>query len=175
MQSNFTMSFKKQAVEKALNRTEDTTIKEIADSLRIGCSTLERWITKSRNNEFEIDSLNETLTMTNEKRPQDWSLEERLNMVIACNSLNEEEVGEYCREQGIYLHYIEQWKNDFVNGNTQVSKAESNTELKSLKKENKELKKDLNRKDKALAETAALLILQKKVNTIWGSEEDDSQ
>lgn len=47
--------------------------------------------------------------------------------------------------------------------------------MKTLRNENKALKKELNRKDKALAETAALLVLQKKVNEIWGSDEDDSQ
>jgi len=175
MQVNYTMSFKKQAVEKALNRTEDTSIKEVADTLRIGYSTLERWITKSRNNEFEIDIYNGPVMMTKEKRPQDWSIEERLNIVIASDSLNAEEVSEYCREHGIFPHHIEQWRSDFVNGNRQESKAKSTTEVSSLKKENKALKKELNRKDKALAETAALLVLQKKVNAIWGSEEDDSQ
>ena len=48
------------------------------------------------------------------------------------------------------------------------------TEIKNLKHENKVLKKELNRKEKALAETAALLVLQKKVHEIWGSDEDSS-
>ena len=47
-------------------------------------------------------------------------------------------------------------------------------EVKILKNENKALKKELNRKDKALAETAALLVLQKKVHEIWGNDEDSS-
>ena len=47
--------------------------------------------------------------------------------------------------------------------------------MKSLKHEIKDLKKELKRKDKALAETAALLVLQKKVNAIWGKDEDNSQ
>jgi hypothetical protein len=48
-------------------------------------------------------------------------------------------------------------------------------EAKRLRHENKALKKELNRKDKALAETAALLVLQKKVHAIWGNDEDNSQ
>ncbi len=56
--------------------------------------------------------------------------------------------------------------------NTELKKQ---TETKKLRNEIKELKKDLNRKNKALAETAALLVLQKKVNAIWGSNEDSSQ
>jgi len=53
--------------------------------------------------------------------------------------------------------------------------AQSQSETKHLRQENKALKIELNRKDKALAETAALLVLQKKVNAIWGSDEDNSQ
>ena len=46
-------------------------------------------------------------------------------------------------------------------------------EMKALQKENEQLKKDLRRKDKALAETSALLVLKKKANLIWGDLEDD--
>ncbi len=57
--------------------------------------------------------------------------------------------------------------------NNQPPKNQSET--KALRQENKALKKELNRKDKALAETAALLVLQKKVHAIWGTNADSSQ
>jgi len=110
-----------------------------------------------------------------EKRPQDWSLEERLEIVMACAALGEEETSEYCRKQGVYPHHVNQWQLDFANGNSSSEKANSRHEMKNLKNENKELRKELNRKDKALAETAALLVLQKKVHAIWGNDEDNSQ
>ena len=59
----------------------------------------------------------------------------------------------------------------FINPNNNVKPA-SKEETKFLKHENKKLKKEINRKDRALAETAALLVLQKKVNDIWGCDED---
>lgn len=178
MRSRFTQSFKIQAVEKALIRTEGTSLLEIADSLGVGYSTLQKWIAKSRNHEFEsvVDSeLLSPTTMTKEKRPRDWSLEERLNMVIACGSLDEEAISELCRAQGLYPHHVKQWEQDFVSGTTANTKAKNQSETKSLKNEIRELKKELNRKDKALAETAALLVLQKKVNAIWGNGEDNSR
>lgn len=110
-----------------------------------------------------------------EKRPQDWSLEDRLAIVMACASLGEEEKSEYCRKQGVYPHHVNQWQLDFANGNSSSEKANARQEMKNLKNENKELRKELNRKDKALAETAALLVLQKKVHAIWGNDEDNSQ
>jgi transposase-like protein len=178
MRARFSQSFKIQAVEKALSRSGVTTLKDVADSLGIGHSTLNKWMVKSRNQEFEpvtdaeISSLS---LMSKEKRPQDWSLEEKLNLIITCGSLGDEAVSALCREQGIYPHHIKQWKQDFVGGAKASAKANAPSEAKSLKSENKALKKELNRKDKALAETAALLVLQKKVNAIWGSDEDNSQ
>jgi transposase-like protein len=175
MKKVFTKAFKIQAVEKALNRSDSTTLKEVALSLGIGCSTLDKWIVKARNQEFEVASPDEINRMTKDKRPQDWTLEERLNMVVACSSLDEEALNRYCREHGVYPHHVKQWKLDFVNGSAQSTQAASGAEIKTLKAENKALKKELNRKDKALAETAALLVLQKKVNEIWGKDEDSSQ
>jgi len=175
MRARFTQSFKVQAVEKALSRSDNVSVQDIADSLGVGFSTLHSWIRRSRNHEFEIASEDEIRVMTKDKRPQDWSLEERLDMVISCASLNDKEINQRCRKEGLYPHHIKQWRLDFVNGNAQSSPVKPSSDTKSLKSENKVLKKELNRKDKALAETAALLVLQKKVNAIWGSDEDNSQ
>ncbi len=77
-------------------------------------------------------------------------------------SLDESKASELCREQGLYSHHINQWKQDFMSEHVANNKAKVQSEIKSLRNENKALKKELNRKDKALAETAALLVLQKK-------------
>jgi transposase-like protein len=180
MRKRFTPSFRIQAVEKVFNRSEGTTVKDVAKSLGVGHSTLDKWIIMARNNELEptledeITSLND---MINEKRPQDWSLEEKLEMVIRCAALDEEKISEICREQGIFPHHVKQWRQAFAKGATTNTKAKDkiSSEEKHLKHENKALKKELDRKDKALAETAALLVLQKKVNTLWGGNEDGSQ
>lgn len=177
MRAMFTQSFKIQAVEKALSRAENTSMLTIADSLGVGRSTLQRWITQSRNQEFESvpeDELSSTDRMTKEKRPQDWSLEEKLNMIMRCASLDDEAISELCREQGIYPHHIKQWKQDFVKETPTNHHTKAQSEVKNLKLENKALKKELRRKEKALAEAAALLMLEKKAAAMWGSDEDDS-
>ena len=174
MSPRFSQSFKKQAVEKALNRQDNTTLKEVADSLGVGLSSLSRWTLQAQNQELETISLNEFNYMKKEKRPKDWTLEERLNMIIRCAALDEEALSEHCRKQGVYPHHVAQWKLDFASASQPDNKSVSRNEVKMLKNENKALKKELNRKDKALAETAALLVLQKKVHEIWGSDEDSS-
>lgn len=172
MSRRFSPSFKKQAVEKLLSRDDNTSAKDVAHSLGIGVSTIEQWKLLALKQILEPTNRNTGANMDNEKRPQDWPLAERLDMVIKCSSLIDEELNAYCREKGLFPHHIAQWKHDFSNGTQQCNKAVSRSELKLLKNENKSLQKELHRKDKALAETAALLVLQKKVNDIWGTDED---
>lgn len=173
MRQNFTPSFKEQAVAKAFGRRDDTELKDVAKSLNIGYSTLKSWMLQARKQEFENTSTIAGNSVISEKRPQDWTLEERLQAVVTCGSLDEEALNEYCRSKGIYPHHVNQWKLDFVSDRGQNNRPVARSEVKSLKSENKALKKELNRKDKALAETAALLVLQKKVAEIWGSDEDE--
>ena len=178
MRAIFTPSFRMQAVEKALGRSAEISLREIAEGLGVGKSTLNNWIVKSRNHELNSGSADGKLRsneMVKEKRPQDWSLEERLEMVIACDSLDETAMSERCREKGIYPHHVKQWELGFVGGTPVDLRTRQDSESRGLKHEIKDLKKELRRKDKALAETAALLVLQKKVSAIWGNDEDDSQ
>jgi len=173
MAISYTTSFKEQAIEKTLTRADNVTVKDIADSLGVAVSTLNRWKLQSRKQSFESNHEAEYLTMKQDKRPQDWTLEERLNMIVTCSGLDDEALNEQCRIQGIYPHQVEQWKQDFISGNHSKCVSNSRSEVKELKQENRTLKKELNRKDKALAETAALLVLQKKVNAIWGNDEEN--
>lgn len=177
MRARFNQSFKLQAVEKALSREPGINLSDIAKSLGIGHSTLSKWICKSRNQTLvQTSDTNATVSgMVLEKRPQDWTDEEKLNLVIRCGSMSDVEVNQLCREQGLYAHHIKQWKDKLSRG-AMTSKPEPNTvENRRLKNENKALKKELIRKDKALAEAAALLLLQKKVQAIWDNDEDSSQ
>ncbi len=178
MKAKYTQSFKRQAVEKALNRSEETSLSEIAETLGVGYSTLSKWIAKARNHELGAVSEETVLSssrMTKARRPQDWSMEERLRMVIDCGSLDEAAVSAHCRKQGLYPHHVKQWQQDFMSETRMNNKTTLRTALNELKHENSALKKELNRKDRALAETAALLVLQKKVNAIWGNGEEVSQ
>jgi transposase-like protein len=179
MSQKFTEGFKIQAVEKALNRSSEISLVEMAESLGVSRSALQRWITQSKNNQLEMmtdNNLSPELTQASkEKRPQDWTLEERLNFIIKSNGLSEESISELCRSQGIFPHHIKEWKDHFMTRTAVTTETKKQQTIKSLRNEIKELNKDLNRKNKALAETAALLVLQKKVNAIWGNNEDSLQ
>lgn len=175
MSRKFTEGFKIQAVEKALNRSPEITLVEMAETLGVSRSALQRWITQSKNHILDT-SLSPMPTMTQkEKRPQDWNCEERLKLIIESDGLSEEDTSEFCRSRGIFPHHIKEWKQQIITGSALPSEIKKQVPIKTLRNEIKALNKDLNRKNKALAETAALLVLQKKVNAIWGNGEDNSQ
>jgi len=99
-----------------------------------------------------------------ERRPQDWTAEEKLNAILEYEKLNDEERGKYLRERGLHSIHIERWKEEIIK-----ELKSSKLNKKDLRdKKIKELEKELRRKDKALAETAALLVLKKKAQDIWG-------
>jgi len=179
MSQTYTEGFKIQAVEKALNRSAEISLTEMAKTLGVSRSALQRWITQSKNDQLEIASNHDRSPITTmkvkEKRPQDWSLEERLKVVIESDGLSEEAASELCRTQGIFPHHLKEWKQQFITGSAVLADTKKQVTIKSLRNEIKDLNKDLNRKNKALAETAALLVLKKKVDEIWGKSEDSLQ
>jgi len=172
MKAIFSESFKKQAVEKAVRRSPGVTIESLCNEWGISRSSLTRWINESKV-QAPMKTRHDNDMIKTEKRPQDWSAEEKLNMVIACGALDEISVSEQCREKGMYPYHLEQWKSEFSAIATGNEKSGDQAETRFLKNENRELKKELRRKEKALAETAALLVLQKKTAAIWGDSEDD--
>jgi transposase-like protein len=114
--------------------------------------------------------------MKNEpRRPRDWSGKERFEAILDSNSLKGNELGAYLRKKGLTTSHLEKWKQEFINSTekSKVGRPPKSPEEKLLLKENKALKRDLHRKDKALAETSALLILKKKAQEIWGTPEDE--
>ncbi len=150
----FTDGFKEQAVQKALLRGS-LSIKHIAMDLGVGYSTLQNWIKQHR-----LVSDN----MTKEKSPKHWTREERLTALMDTYAMNEQQIAEYCRVKGLYTHHLTEWRQEFIQSK-HFTHADTQ-EWRQLKKENQKLVKELNRKDKALAETAALLVLQKKFQAL---------
>ncbi len=102
------------------------------------------------------------------KRPQDWTAEEKLEAVIEAAPLSDEDLGIYLRRRGLHSTHLEQWREQLVAGVKARRSKKASPEAKRIR----ELERELRRKDKALAETAALLVLKKKVQAIWGDEDD---
>ena len=143
----YSAGFKEQALVKVYSRGNDQTIQSIANALNI-------------NKPAQPKS----------KRPEDWSPEERLAALLQSYSLLGEDLNTWCRERGVFIHQLEQWKTDFCSQGDSVDNREEARVLRTLKEENQSLERELLRKDKALAEAAALLVLQKKFRALLGGE-----
>ena len=159
----YSAGFKEQALVKVYSRGNDQSIQSIANELNINLTTLKTWM-KQRQQDVNQPAPPKS------KRPEDWSPEERLAALQQTYSLLGENLNTRCRERGVFIHQLEQWKTDFCSHSDSEDKREEARVLRTLKAENHSLERELLRKDKALAEAAALLVLQKKFRALLGGE-----
>ena len=107
--------------------------------------------------------------------PENWPAEAKLAAVIETATFSEVELSQYCREKGLYPEQVKAWRKACLDGQT-VAMRQSQSERVQTKVDRKrirDLERELNRKEKALAEAAALLVLRKKLNTLWGDDGDN--
>lgn len=152
-------TLKEAVILKALNREPGVTLKSVALANNIGESTLGKWLTQNRKG-------------INSNQPSNSTREGWLSHLINTNGMDDVSLGTYCRKHGIYSHQLTEWKKELMTPKNDNNKQ--NQEIKRLQEENKKLQREIKRKDKALAEASALLILKKKADLIWGVDEDDS-
>jgi transposase-like protein len=106
------------------------------------------------------------------KRPNDWSAEDKLKVVMEAAALEEDQLGAFLRQKGLHLTHLEQWRMQILEALQNRPSKKTTKGKKGDAKRIRALEKELRRKDKALAETAALLVLKKKVHAIWGDEDE---
>ncbi len=159
---NYSVEFKKAAVQKYLTRG-NRKVSEISDSLGITVATLYHWCNKFA----KVDG------MKKPTQPQSRSTLEKIKSIAEYNSLAVEKRGEYLRKNGLYEENILEWQNQVEEAFSPIKKSlVDRKELLEEKEKNKQLEIELNQKEKALAEVAALLVLKKKADLIWGKKEE---
>jgi transposase-like protein len=108
------------------------------------------------------------------KLTANWTSEKKLAVVIETATLPEIELSQYCREKGLYPEQVNGWRQACLDKQSAAIQQSQNDRVQARadKKRIRELERDLNRKEKALAEAAALLVLRKKLNAHWGDDGD---
>ena len=158
---------RKAAVLKKLLPPHNLTISEVAESEGISQVTLYNWRNQAKQQGLPVPG--------SEKNSDNWSAEAKFAVVIETAAFTESELSEYSREKGLYPEQIKAWKAACLQG--QLSDAERRKQEREQSKQDKKrikaLERELNRKEKALAEAAALLVLRKKLTARWGEREDD--
>ena len=158
----YSVEFKEQALSKVFHRGSRT-IGSVADELNMNVQTLKNWM-KGAAASNRGDGCGQA------KRPEDWTLEERLLALQQSHGLVDEALNAWCRERGLFAHHLTQWRADFCAVGGAGGRRESAQEVRELKHANIQLQRELNRKEKALAEAAALLVLQKKYRALFEGE-----
>ena len=157
---------RKKSVLAKLSPPHNRLIREVAAEEGISEATVYNWRKQARaRGELYPDARSET---------RGWSARDKFAAVVETAAMNESERSQYCRKRGLYPEHLAAWRraceqaNDWAEERTASQVKADRDQRRKLR----ELERELQRKDKALAETAALLTLSKKARAIWGDGED---
>jgi transposase len=146
---------------------ENKLVSELARENGIAAQTLYTWRRTLKSQGVPVPG--------NGKKADDWSSADKFGVVLETAPMNEAALAEYCRSKGLFVEQIATWRAACLEANALAAplSREEREQGRRDRKKIKELERDLLRKDKALAEAAALIILRKKAQAIWGEREDD--
>lgn len=162
MQRNiYTTEFKEQALNKARHRG-DKTLQAIADELNLALGTLKNWLKQSNKDP--------SFACPTDAQTSSWTAQQRLGALLESHQLKDQALHAWCREKGLFEHQLQQWMQEFCHLG-KVAPTPGDAALRQARQQNEKLERELRRKDKALAEAAALLVLQKKFQALWEAEE----
>jgi len=157
---------RKEAVLRKMLAPHNRPLSELAAEEGIGEATLYLWRRKAR--------AQGRLLPDADAGPEGWSAADKFAAVVESAALNEAELAEYCRKRGLYPQQIQRWRaaceqaNDWEQAREQRTRGEEAAQRQRIRA----LERELKHKEKALAETAALLVLSKKAAAIWGEDAD---
>lgn len=155
--ARYGQAFKERAVARLLP-PESSSVEAVAREIGVGAATLERW-------------RSEALSTADTRRT--WTAMARLEAVIATAALDEAGKSAWCREQGIYPSELEQWRQSATAALAAPEEKGISLQSRQARRRIKALEREVKRKDKALAETAALLVLSKKLSAVFGEGADE--
>lgn len=140
----------------------------LSRELGVSQPTLSRWLHEARN-VGPVDSEREKKP---ERGPESWSPREKLEAVLEAARLSDVELGSWLRRRGLTEEHLRQWRGTLEERVDAVfSPPKPERQSPGSRKRERELERELRRKDKALAETAALLVLRGKLDALWAGED----
>src|SRR3990167_8420085 len=156
--ARYGQAFKDRAVARLLP-PQSAAVEVVAREMGIGAGTLQRWREDAQ---------------SRPARGRAWTAAARLEAVITAAALDEAGKSAWCREHGVYPAELDQWRLSATTALAEPEEARASPQAtRQDKKRIKELERELLRKDRALAETVALLVLSKKVAAIFNKGEGE--
>ncbi len=138
---------------------ESAAVEGVAREIGIGSDTLARWRAEA---------------LSRPVRERTWTAVARFDAVLTAAVMDEAGKNAWCREHGVYPQELARWRQSATQALAEPEEARASPQqTRQDRRRIKELERELHRKDRALAETAALLVLSKKVAAIFNKGEDE--
>ena len=160
------MKYSPEIRETALQKTlgpNGRSIPEVGKEMGINIRTLYGWVSAAKHGETVG-----VLVSKKKSRKRKVDLVEKYSLLQEARVLSEEELGRWLREKGYHTGQLENWEREI----TSALNKQGGDVSRELKQENGVLRKELQRKEKALAEVSALLVLKKKFAALLGEEQE---
>jgi transposase-like protein len=157
--------FQAQALSKVRQRGARS-VREIAEELNMSAGTLRKWW--ARSNRTAVETAPEA-ELPSALAAESWSAAQRLLALQQTHGLSGTALHAWCREKGLFEHQLVAWRDAFC-AITAPDSRDTKLALRELQTRHDGLQRELRRKEKALAEAAALLVLQKKFQALWEDE-----
>ena len=155
MTKPFSIPYKQKIIER-MSGTDAISAHSLSQEIGIPQQTLSRWLQETH-----------SVPLMSKKKAKDrtHSLEKKIKILSESSQMNGSELTGFLEREGVLRGEFEQWR---------LALADEEGASRSAIKQIRKLERELARKEKALAETATLLVLKKKVNHLWEEEDDDS-
>lgn len=155
MTKPYSLAFKQKMVQR-LTGSSAVSASRLARETGVRQQNLSRWLQEARSLPMMPDTAKPSLPR--------WTVEQKARVLAEAAKLTGEELTAYLQREGVRLVEYEQWR---------IALEEGGGASTTTSKRIRQLERELARKEKALAEAAALLVLKKKVDTLFGADEDD--
>jgi hypothetical protein len=143
---------------------------ELSKEMGVGQPTLSRWLKEAGT--FASVASKTKNEESVPRRPDDWSPQEKMQAVMESAAVSDSELGVWLRSKGLTEEHLRQWREVMVERANAVFAPQPPRMPPAERRRVEALEKELRRKEKALAETAALLVLQGKMQALWAEEDD---
>lgn len=159
---------RKEAVLKKMLPPNNIPLAVLAKEEGISDATLYNWRKQARDQG--------RLMPDSDTTPEGWTSRDKFAAVLETAAMSQADVAAYCREKGLYVEQLARWREACEQANdwSHTSQKQVKDATQHVRKRNKQLEAELKRKEKALAEAAALLVLRKKYNALFEDSEDES-
>jgi transposase len=151
----YSLAFKQKMLQR-LTGKDPLSALQLSRETGVRQQNLSRWLEEAR-------SL--PLVASNDIKVREWTVEQKARVLAEASNLSGEQLRAYFEREGVRLVDFERWR---------IALEEDGRESASTTKRIRQLERELARKEKALAEAAALLVLKKTITNLHSDEDDDT-